>query len=280
MKRLGLKSRCSSRRNNDNLLKDKLDYVVGLYAEGHSLTEVGNIIGHSRTCISKLLQQNGYKIRDCRYKVDEEFFDVIDTEHKAYILGFACSNGTVDTNGRFRIVIRESDSYILSEFTKAMKYSGPLLQECSMSCLCIYRKRLVEALINKGCTPNKSLMLRFPTTEQVPFHLLNHFLRGIWDGKGCVHETLQEMSLVNTKWFCEDVGSKVLKLLDIPYIIQPTQNHIISELCIRNRLQVLSFVSWLYRDPEPWPELTDREHHRIFPHFRAVTLSVLHRFLP
>lgn len=37
-----------------------------------------------------------------------------------------------------------------------------------------------------GCVPNKSLVLKFPTEEQVPKHLISHFIRGYFDGDGSV----------------------------------------------------------------------------------------------
>jgi intein-encoded DNA endonuclease-like protein len=43
-----------------------------------------------------------------------------------------------------------------------------------------------QDLINLGCVPNKSLILKFPTEEQVPEKFLSHFIRGFFDGDGSV----------------------------------------------------------------------------------------------
>jgi intein/homing endonuclease len=44
-----------------------------------------------------------------------------------------------------------------------------------------------EDLIKHGCIPRKSLVLKFPKT--VPIKLLSHFLRGNFDGDGCITES-------------------------------------------------------------------------------------------
>ena len=51
-------------------------------------------------------------------------------------------------------------------------------------CLNFRSKILVEDLIKWGCNPNKSLILTFP--KFISENLLNHFIRGYFDGDGCV----------------------------------------------------------------------------------------------
>lgn len=53
----------------------------------------------------------------------------------------------------------------------------------------IYSVPLFNRLIELGCTPKKSLILKFPTKEQVPPHLMKHFIRGYVDGDGCITKT-------------------------------------------------------------------------------------------
>lgn len=66
---------------------------------------------------------------------------------------------------------------------------------------------ITENLINLGCVPNKSLILTFPTEEQVPKNLQHHFIRGYFDGDGCVSfKDLKKnnvLSVLGTKEFLE-----------------------------------------------------------------------------
>lgn len=41
---------------------------------------------------------------------------------------------------------------------------------------------MCEDLINLGCVPNKSLILKFPTFDIVPEKYMSHFIRGYFDG--------------------------------------------------------------------------------------------------
>lgn len=52
--------------------------------------------------------------------------------------------------------------------------------------LACYSKKSYTDLINKGCGINKSLILKFPDETQVPQNLISHFIRGYFDGDGCV----------------------------------------------------------------------------------------------
>jgi hypothetical protein len=48
----------------------------------------------------------------------------------------------------------------------------------------IYNKRIAHRLIELGCIPRKSLVLRFP---KLPKKYLKHFVRGYFDGDGSIH---------------------------------------------------------------------------------------------
>ena len=65
-----------------------------------------------------------------------------------------------------------------------------------------------EALNNKGCVPNKSLTLTFPSKDIVPSNLLRHFIRGYVDGDGCICVTKPEkieLNVLGTKEFLQGV---------------------------------------------------------------------------
>ena len=54
-------------------------------------------------------------------------------------------------------------------------------------------------LIKQGCVPNKSLILTFPNKHQVPKNLINHFIRGYFDGDGSISYGIQERYSVRKK---------------------------------------------------------------------------------
>ena len=54
-------------------------------------------------------------------------------------------------------------------------------------------------LIKQGCIPNKSLVLTFPNKHQVPENLINHFIRGYFDGDGSINYEIREKYSVRKK---------------------------------------------------------------------------------
>lgn len=134
---------------------------------------------------------------------NETIFDVVDTEEKAYWLGFIYADGYIysapsrKTEGRidynFELCTAEKDKEHLEKFAKFIKYEKPLKvtkadKNGHMRCrICLSSKHLWNTLNNYGCTPNKSLTLQFP--EESIFKdksLIIHFIRGYFDGDGCI----------------------------------------------------------------------------------------------
>jgi len=188
-----LKNQNISKRDDNNLLKDKLDQVVGLHNSGLNYTEISDIIGHSSNQIAALLVSNDYDKVNANYNIDENFFNEIDTEEKAYILGWFYSDGCVQDSGKCRIQIQKDDEDILYRIKEILKYDGPMYDipppkkfphRKPQTCLCINRKVLAQDLIKWGCLPNKSLVLTYPTW--IDPALEHHFIRGVFDGDGSV----------------------------------------------------------------------------------------------
>lgn len=82
--------------------------------------------------------------------------------------------------------------------------------------IAIYSKELAMDLIKLGCFQNKSLILKFPTEQQVPKHLIHHFMRGYFDGDGCVTSGQGQLrfSVIGTKLFLEKYEDHLLKQLN------------------------------------------------------------------
>lgn len=50
--------------------------------------------------------------------------------------------------------------------------------------LSFYGQKIYNDLCNLGCHPNKSFTINFPTSNIIPDHLMQHFIRGFYDGDG------------------------------------------------------------------------------------------------
>ena len=115
---------------------------------------------------------------------NDDYFETIDTEDKAYFLGLLFADGNVYTaRYRVQITLANEDAYILKAFADCIGYTGKMyIDREKYSKLILPSKKMCADLTRLGCTPNKSLTLQFPT--EVPDELMHHFIRGYFDGDG------------------------------------------------------------------------------------------------
>lgn len=80
----------------------------------------------------------------------------------------------------------------------------------------IYSTELAADLIKLGCFQNKSLILEFPTEKQVPRELIHHFMRGYFDGDGCISYGQGQLrfSVIGTELFLQRYEEIILKELN------------------------------------------------------------------
>lgn len=131
-----------------------------------------------------------------KYTLNEDYFEVIDAEDKAYFLGLLYADGyNQEMGSKFVMVqLQEQDKHILEEFQQRIGSNGVLHfndrstrpNHSDTWRLQLNSKKLSEDLKKQGCPQAKSKILLFPTTTQVPEHLQRHFIRGYFDGDGCV----------------------------------------------------------------------------------------------
>lgn len=170
-----------------------------------SLTKISSKYGIKRQTLSNRLKELGYEIINYQNisKFDENIFDEIDTEEKAYWLGFIYADGYINSKSNcFEISLKASDSDHLQKFNQFMKYNGDNVKIESAKCndtVCyrarwyITNKHLWNTLNNYGCVPNKSLILTFPKTDIFKSKdLIRHFIRGYIDGDGCISYSNKE----------------------------------------------------------------------------------------
>ena len=197
--------------------EDNKQLVIDLYNEHKSLTKVAKIIKADRNKLVKKLKDLEIEIDYSSNNLktyDESFFEKIDTEEKAYWLGFIYADGCVKNHSKGKegrqlkkyslgIELAEKDKDHLMKFAKticlnfeeSMLYSRErkiyydhLGEERSykMNAFQVSSKKIVEDLIKLGCVPNKTLTKTFPTYDIVPKELIGHFMRGYADGNGGV----------------------------------------------------------------------------------------------
>jgi len=174
-----------------------MDHIVNSYKSGKSMSEISKLYKISRQSISKILKINNIQIINKRrriYNPNHSFFSNINSESKAYMLGFIFADGSIYQN-RIRIELSSKDKHILEIFSNEI-YKLNLVKDFNKNnksyCLLdIHSEQIKEDLKKYSCISNKSKILTFPNINQ---NLHNHFIRGLIDGDGFVsvnHPTLK-----------------------------------------------------------------------------------------
>lgn len=210
-----------------------------------SIAKISNKYGINKKTLAKYLKEQNVEVISvrCAKQINEFVFNKIDSEEKAYWLGFLYADGYVSakTNHvgvsvaikdithleKFKNFLEwEGDIKISKEHQfgskKAVNSKGEEMFRCSIT---IGNKEIHDDLVKLGCVPNKSLILKFPNEEQVPKQFQKAFVRGYFDGDGTLglykHSTknsrLEEsLIIVGTKPMLEGIQ----KILGRGYLIQ------------------------------------------------------------
>ena len=166
--------------------------IIEKNKQGVSLTKLGEEYGYSRNSITTIVRNAGIEIVNNQNiaRVNENIFEEIDTEEKAYWLGFIYADGYV-TGNAFGVGLKESDKSHLDKLKRFFEFTGELRHsEKTKSYKLEFRnKKIVSDLSKLGVVERKSKILKFPNEKQVPKEFIKHFIRGYIDGDGYVgHE--------------------------------------------------------------------------------------------
>lgn len=252
-------------------LKDVKDEVIKKYSEGMNCCEIGRFYNVNSGVVNTFLRKNGVEIRDIsyrKYSLQEDYFSIINTEDRAYFLGLLESDGCNSPRaGTITISLQAEDIDILDKFNTFIASNKPLSYISNLNkkdgCkrkpqfrLSVSSVQMSNDLTNLGCMPAKSLILKFPTEEQVPHHLLKHWLRGMWDGDGSyslwqnrIGNIVFDISFVGTKDVCLGIQEFISKSINVDFKLCPIKNKSVKRLkIVGGRIAAQKFLEWLYLD--------------------------------
>ena len=260
--------------------------LIGMYNSGMSLMEIANKVSGSKGAmvVRQKLQELGvdtsynanvdkYKEKMSQafrhYNLNEHVFDKIDTEEKAYWLGFLMADGYNHENkSAICLRLQAEDIEILEKFKDFLKSDAPIYTFTRTTKVNHLTKEYKEVRVNSvylskqlallGCMQGKTYRLRYP--ECIPSKLTNHFIRGYFDGDGCISiKKRKDRKSAESKTYQFTITGKYDVLLEM-------QNRIVSSTGItRTAIQarkdsfahtmhyggfnnVLKIMNYLYKD--------------------------------
>lgn len=138
-----------------------------------------DICGPCATC----LKQSGSLSHRYKFHKNESFFDEIDSEIKAYLMGWVASDGHIRRN-RLTIKIIHSDIKILEYFIKYIMPEGNIKSAKNCKYVDISSKNIQEKLCEhlKISIGPKDWVVRLPSLKSD--ELMYHYIRGHFEGDG------------------------------------------------------------------------------------------------
>lgn len=236
-------------------------YKIGktMYLNGFSIGHISKELGICRNRFSQYLKKNKVEVIQLRHKIrfNNTVFETIDTEAKAYWLGFLYADGCVGSNrSQVELGLSIKDESHVYKFRDFLESSHKISEKDSKmgraSRIIIEDKLLHSSLIKLGCVPKKSLILKFPSNKQVPNYLIKHFIRGYFDGDGGFTYTDKTVSIniLGTGEFLSELKKQVdvlnnKKLYPMRY---DDKNKNTFRIQFESKKDIKTFLDYIYKD--------------------------------
>lgn len=178
--------------------QDILD-IMWAYKEGASLAILSLKYPLTPRAMWALLKRRGFICRPKGfnltrfYDINENFFDNINSQKKAYWLGFLMADGCITDENMILCNLAFKDKGHLEKFKTDIESKHPIKeyyvhnkvwkQTSHMASMHIGSKKLCAGLKKHGCIPRKTTRVHIP---HIMPKLLHHFIRGYFDGDGCI----------------------------------------------------------------------------------------------
>lgn len=238
--------------------------IIAAYKNNISLRQIEKDFNVSRKTISKFLEEKGIKtVKENHYRKyfhNFDFFEKIDSEEKAYWLGFMFADGYIVNYDNYYgedvlgLSVSLKDQEVLEKFKKSIQATNPI--KCyqrkepgePMVRLQMSSQKTVNDLISHGCVKQKSLILQPP--KEIPEEFLPHFIRGLFDGDGCITSSLKgsyesyQVDITSTflmvNWIKEKVG--------MGSIVKDSRREKTYYYTLGGNQQVIKFYHYLYNN--------------------------------
>ena len=246
--------------------QDKLDIINYYQSEIMTVHDCAQYFNLCDPTIIKVLDE--YNISRYRKSnifnpnFNERFFEIIDSEAKAYYLGMIISDGNVfvPINGRqaqISISQSEEDIEILETFLYILGSNRRVGSDGRGGCCASVASNLMaEDLAAYGIIPRKTMSTYLPIFNDSD--IMRHLIRGILDGDGCItaHESSRNkyhhsISFCGTHDLMLDIRDYISNELGVTRKpVYDYNNRYLSEVKWTRIEDCFEIGNWLYEDAE------------------------------
>lgn len=193
-----------------------------------------------------------------KHTINHSYFNEMNTAEKWYWAGWLWADGCVYKDRRvnsfiMNLNLNEKDLYIIEKFKCSIEASQPITPS-TQNCyhIQITSKQIYDDLGKIGIVENKSHDAKEPIG--IPDKLLSHFIRGVFDGDGCIHLTKKwnhpMITIVGTRIFCEWLQKIIFEKLGIMGSVRDIHSKSgmtwVYGLYARDKARL--FAEWMYQD--------------------------------
>lgn len=256
--------------------------VIERYYQLKNLKKVAKSFGVSLRPIVRILKKNNIECSNRKYNVNHNFFEIINSEKKAYWLGFLFADGCIrKTKSGSQVVLKLStkDENHLLRFKSDLNSEHKIFyhknktktkkgfDSWSNNCLIrINSNELVENLIKQGCYPAKTFKIDKPPIDEKYY---KHFLRGFYDGDGnFFYSEKTKASVVTIVCASENFRKFIIDVIStIPNIGKIHEDKDKFTIKIVNIIGIMEFLSYIYNESNI--ELTrKKEYYERYKEYR------------
>jgi len=233
--------------------------VVETYLKLKNIHKVAKKFNVSLSPIYRILRDNEIELTNRRYNVNESYFDSIDTEERAYWLGFLYADGYIRERKsgnslemklsvkdvEHLILFREciGSNHLIKEGQNKVKYKGGV-STSDMVHLAMYSTKLVNSAKSAGIHSRKTFTIGNPNIDEV---LIPHFIRGYFDGDGSFsfnpEKYINKTQIVTASIKFQEFIISVLKNNDIKINLYSD-----IKLQIQNKIDNKKFYNYIYKN--------------------------------
>lgn len=259
---------------NNTVLIENLRKAEEEYANSAiGIREISNKYGFQRQIFTGWLLAKGYEIINKRASksFDITYFDNIDTEEKAYWLGFLFADGAITQYQHsydIELGLKIEDKNHVEKFAKAVGKEYVNSKSTYRSRCILGSKHMFDTLCSYGCVPRKSLILKFPNKTIFKYEsLIRHFIRGYVEGDGCLSycdkkHTTPCIRILGTEDFLN--GIKEIFNSKNKLSLNSKDNEITKVLSFTGK-KAFGFANYLYQDATVY---LDRKYDRYMEYCR------------
>lgn len=201
--------------------------------------------------------------------VDENYFEIIDTEEKAYWLGFLMADGYMKTDHKADgdlyytavLKLQRNDEDCLIKYLNSIKSDAAIIKTEGLtsrgnktysSAVSISNQKFCKDLVRHGIVPNKTGTESIP--ETVPSELMNHFIRGFLDGDGSIryqpkgNKILRGITFTSSLKICEDLKNIFKNIVSDEESIRIYEHINCWTLGVYRKNEIPKIVEYLYEN--------------------------------